>query len=309
MTTALFTHLDCLAHNNGPGHPERPERLAGILAELAKPAYAALARYDAQPATIDQIACVHDRTYIEEILATVPKEGIVEIDGETGLAPGSGNAALRAAGSLVAAVDLVLDGKADNAFCAIRPPGHHAGWATTSGFCIFNNIAIGAEHAFQAHGIKRLAILDIDVHHGNGTQEWAEKQPKVLFCSSHQWPLWPGSGHTAERGPLGNIINLPLAPGTDRHKFGEAMETVALPAFERFAPELIMMSIGFDAHRDDPLAGLNLEEDDYFWITSEVCRLARRLCKGRVISTLEGGYNVVALASSVGEHVRALMEG
>ncbi|MDD5587309.1 MAG: histone deacetylase family protein [Alphaproteobacteria bacterium] len=309
MTTTLFTHSDCLAHSNGPGHPERPERLAAVLAELGKPDYDALIRHEAPLAAVDQIARVHDRAYIEGVLAAVPKEGIVDLNEDTALAPGSGNAALRAAGALVAAVDLVLAGKIARAFCAVRPPGHHAGRSAPSGFCIFNNIAIGAEHAFQAHGLKRAAILDIDVHHGNGTQAWAENQPNVLFCSSHQWPLWPGSGAASDRGPLGNIVNIPLAPGTGGAGFREAMQTRVLPAFDAFKPELVMMSVGFDAHRGDPLADMRLDEDDYYWITAETCRLAKKHCAGRVISTLEGGYNVTALAASAGAHVKALMEG
>jgi acetoin utilization deacetylase AcuC-like enzyme len=243
------------------------------------------------------------------MLALVPEKGLAPIPGEMALAPGSGKAAQRAAGALVAAVDLVLSGKASNAFCAVRPPGHHAARAMSDGFCLFNNIAIGAEHACQAHGIKRIAILDIDVHHGNGTQAWAEGQPKVLFCSSHQWPLWPGSGATADKGPLGNIINIPLAAETDGAGFREAMQARALPAFDAYKPELIMMSVGFDAHAGDPLANLRLVEDDYFWITSEMRRLAHKHCSGRLVSTLEGGYNTGALASSAGAHVKALMEG
>jgi len=308
MTTALFTHPNCLDHSNGAGHPERPERLAAILKEFERPEYAALLRCEAPEASVDQIARVHDRSYIESIFARVPSEGVVEIEGETGLAPGSGRAALRAAGALVAAVDMVLAKKADNVFCAVRPPGHHAGRDYPEGFCIFNNIAIGAEHAFQAHGINRIAILDFDVHHGNGTQAWAENQPKVLFCSSHQYPFWPGSGSADERGPLGNVINIPLAFGTDGEMYREILLARVFPAFNDFKPELFMISAGFDAHRDDPLAGLRFVEEDYAWLTSEVCRMARKYNAG-VVSTLEGGYNVSALARSAGAHVRALMGG
>ena len=309
MTAALFTHPDCLLHSNGPGHPERRERLEAILAELDKPEYAALMRPEAPLATVDQIARVHDRAYVEAMLAAVPEKGLVYLNPDTALAPASDKAMLRAAGALVAAVDLVLAGKADNAFCAIRPPGHHAGRRAASGFCIFNNSAIGAEQAFQAHSIKRLAILDIDVHHGNGTQAWAENQPKVLFVSSHQWPFYPGSGSADDHGPLGNIVNIPLPQGTGSQGFREAMRTRALPAIDAFAPELIMMSMGFDAHLGDQLAGLCLVEDDYFWLTAEACRLARKHCTKHLVSTLEGGYNAAALAASAGAHVRALLEG
>ncbi len=309
MTTVLFTHPDCLLHSNGQGHPERPERLAAILKELDKPDYAALERHEAPMASLDAIARVHDRDYIDDLLAQVPEKGIVSIEGETALVPGSGNAALRAAGGVIAAVDLVLSGKAANAFCAVRPPGHHAHDNAPEGFCIFNNIAIGAEHAFQQHGLKRVAILDFDVHHGNGTQEWAERQPKVLFCSSHQWPFWPGSGSANDHGPLGNIINVPLAFATDGNNFRAEMTQNVLPRFDAFKPELFMISAGFDAHRDDPLAGIRLMPDDYAWITSEVCRLAAKHCQGRVVSTLEGGYDLAALAASAGAHVKALMKG
>jgi len=315
MTTALFTHKDCLLHVNSVANCESPERLEAILAELKKPAYAALMRLDAPLATVDQIALVHPRNYIERILASVPAEGFVMLDPDENIAedmalsPGSGKAALRAAGALVAATDAVLTGKTDNAFCAVRPPGHHASGATPAGFCIFNNIAIGAAHAIKEHSLKRIAIVDFDVHHGNGTQDWAEDRPEILFCSSHQMPLYPGSGRAQDGGPLGNIINIPLPPGTESAEFRRLVSEKILPAADAFAPELIMISAGFDAHSNDPLADLRLTDDDFFWITSEVCRLARKYCQGRVVSTLEGGYNLAALASSAGEHVRALLSG
>jgi acetoin utilization deacetylase AcuC-like enzyme len=308
MATALLTHPDCVEHSNGRGHPERPERLEAILGELDKPEYAALVRHEAPLATLDQIARVHDRDYIQSIFDRVPREGIVEIGGETALSPGSGRAALRAAGGVVAAVDMVLEQKVTTAFCAVRPPGHHAGWDYPQGFCLFNNIAIGAMHAFDVHHVKRIAILDFDVHHGNGTQTWAEDQPNVLFCSSHQWPFWPGSGSADDKGPLGNIINIPLPFGTTGEVFRGIMEARVLPTFDAFAPGLFMISAGFDAHYEDPMAGLRFAEDDYAWLTTEVCRLARKYNAG-VVSTLEGGYNAPALARSVGAHVTALMEG
>ncbi|MDX2027346.1 MAG: histone deacetylase family protein [Alphaproteobacteria bacterium] len=307
MPTSLFTHPSCLRHENGPGHPESPERLKAILAELDKPDYAALQRREAPAATLDQIARVHDRTYAEDILSLVPKQGYAPLDSDTALSPHSGEAALRAAGAACAAVNEVMAGKATNAFCAVRPPGHHAEHATAMGFCFFNNIAIAAAHAMAAHGVKRVALLDFDVHHGNGTQEWAEGQDGVLFCSSHEFPLYPGTGHPQEKGPKGNILNIALPHHTDGAGFRRAMQESALPAISRFAPELILISAGFDAHRADPLANLRLVEEDFGWITAELCALAQKFCKGRIVSTLEGGYDIDALARSVGAHVRALM--
>jgi acetoin utilization deacetylase AcuC-like enzyme len=307
MITHLFTHAVCLEHDNGPGHPESPERLVAILAELAKPDYAALIRHEAPRATLDQIARVHEQDYIDRIFTLVPQSGRVALDGETSLTPQSGEAALRAAGAVVAAVDTVHSTKSTNAFCAIRPPGHHAAIPPASGFCLFNNIAIGAAHAKAQHGAGRIAIIDFDVHHGNSTQVWAETQDGVLFISSHQLPLWPGSGRSDECGPKGNIINIPLSPGADGAVFRQAMQNIALPAITDYRPDLIMISAGFDAHASDPLANLRLIESDYAWITSELLVLANIHCAGRIVSTLEGGYDVDALAASVGAHVKALM--
>jgi acetoin utilization deacetylase AcuC-like enzyme len=308
VTTALFTHPACLLHDNGPGHPESPERLRAILAELDKPAYKALQRKEAPQATLEQIARVHDRKYVEDILARVPSKGYAMLDDETALAPGSGEAARRAAGASCAAIDAVMSGKTANAFCAVRPPGHHAEHALAMGFCLFNNIAIGAAQAIAAHKVKRVAIVDFDVHHGNGTQSWAEGRDEVLFISSHQYPLWPGSGLADEHGAKGNIINIPLPPGTDGVGFRRAMQNIMLPAVEKFQPELIMISAGFDAHRADPLAQLRLTEDVFGWVTVELAKLASRCSKDRIVSTLEGGYDLDALAASAGAHVKALMQ-
>ena len=223
------------------------------------------------------------------------------------MSPASGEAALRAAGALIAAVDDVMAGKTTRAFCAVRPPGHHAEHARPMGFCLFNNVAIGAAHARAAHHVKRIAIVDFDVHHGNGTQEWAKKQTGVLFISSHQSPLWPGSGRAEDHGPKGNIRNLPLAPGSDGTRFRAAIEKNVFPALASFKPDLLFISAGFDAHRADPLAGLDLTEDDFGWITKELCGIANIYCRGRVVSTLEGGYDLKALAASAGLHLKALM--
>lgn len=307
MSTALFTHPSCILHDNGPGHPESPDRLKAILAELDKPDYKNLQRLEAPQATIDQIARVHGRNYVENILKRVPAEGFTSLDPDTSLSPASGEAALRAAGALCAAIDHVMNSKSKNAFCAVRPPGHHAEQSTAMGFCLFNNIAIGAAHALDKHNLQRIAIIDFDVHHGNGTQEWVETEQRVFFCSSHQYPLYPGTGAAVEKGQYNNILNTPLSYGADGEKFRAAMENFVLPAIDRFQPEIIMISAGFDAHRDDPLAGLNFTEDDYAWITRELMKLADKFCQSRIVSTLEGGYDLNALSLSTGAHVKALM--
>jgi acetoin utilization deacetylase AcuC-like enzyme len=250
---------------------------------------------------------MHQRDYVERILESVPQHGYKALDPDTSMSPGSGEAALRAAGALCAAVDEIMSGKITNAFCAVRPPGHHAEESTAMGFCLFNNVAIGAAHAIAAHKLSRVAIIDWDVHHGNGTEEWVKKTPQAFFVSSHQFPFYPGTGYADDHGPHSNILNLPLPHRADSMMFRNAMQNFALPALEKFKPEMLFISAGFDAHRDDPLAGLLLDEGDYSWITSALCKLGKRFCDGRIISTLEGGYNIEALARSAGVHVKALM--
>ena len=313
MSTALFTHPACIGHDNGPSHPESPDRLRAILAALEKPEYKNLLRREAPRATPDDIARVHNHAHVENLLRRVPKEGHTALDPDTSLSPQSGEAALRAAGAVIAAVDAVMAGEVQsrpiqNAFCAVRPPGHHAEQATAMGFCLFNNIAIGAAHALAAHGLKCIALVDFDVHHGNGTEEWAASREEVLFISSHQFPFYPGTGDARQRGALGNLLNLPLPHGAGSELFRRAMQSYALPALERFQPRLIMISAGFDAHKDDPLAGLELETEDFGWITSELARIAARFSQGRIVSTLEGGYDLAALAASAEAHVMALMQ-
>jgi acetoin utilization deacetylase AcuC-like enzyme len=308
VTTALFAPPACLLHDNGPCHPESPDRLRAILAELHKPAYKALRRFEAPQATIEQIARVHDRTYVEGVLTRVPSKGYVMLDGDTSMSPGSGEAALRAAGAVCAAVDEVMSGKTTNAFCAVRPPGHHAERSNAMGFCLFNNIAIGAAHALAVHNLKRVAVVDFDVHHGNGTQDYAQGEARVLFCSTHEFPFYPGTGAADEQGLHGNLVNVPLSAGADGALFRQAMQKHVFPAVEKFAPELILISAGFDAHRDDPLGDLQLTEDDYSWVTDELATLANRLCHGRIVSTLEGGYDLDALAASARAHIKALMK-
>jgi len=306
MTTALFTHAACLDHDPGPGHPESPARLKAVLAALDAPAFAALARHEAPLATEEQIARVHPVELIHALLGALPETGHARIDGDTILSPGSGEAALRAAGALCAAVDLVMtpreQGGARNAFCAVRPPGHHAEPEQPMGFCLFNNVAIGALHARHAHGLQRIAVLDFDVHHGNGTQAAFEADADLFFASSHQSPLYPGTGSVVERG-VGNIFNAPLPPGAGSRELRAAWADRLLPALRAFKPEFVLISAGFDAHEDDPLANLNLTDDDYAWITREIMAVASECCAGRVVSTLEGGYDLAALARSVSAHV------
>jgi acetoin utilization deacetylase AcuC-like enzyme len=307
MTTALFTHAACLQHDTGAGHPERIQRLASVLQALKGPEFDAVKWREAPLAEIAQIERVHDSEYVRAALAAVPERGFVHLDGDTVMSPGSGEAALRAAGAVTAAVGAVLSGEFKNAFCAVRPPGHHAERETAMGFCIFNNVAVGAEEARAVHGLKRVAVMDFDVHHGNGTQHLFDHDADLFYASTHQMPLYPGTGARAERG-LGNICNAPLPPGAGSEEFRAAMEQIVLPAIEAFRPELIMISAGFDAHRRDPLAALEFDTEDYHWATERLCALAESCCGGRVVSTLEGGYDLTALAESAAAHLAALLE-
>lgn len=306
MPTLLVTHPDCIAHDPGRGHPEAPARLSAILDIFREPEFAAVTRQDAPLGREADIARVHDAGFAGAVLATVPATGHAALDADTILSPGSGNAALRAVGAVTAAVDAVMAGTADNAFCAVRPPGHHAEPTHAMGFCLFNSIAIAARHAQAIHGAKRVAIVDFDVHHGNGTQTVAESDPSLFFASSHQYPLYPGTGAASETG-LGNVVNAPLAAGSDGRVFRRAFETRILPALDAFAPDLLLVSAGFDAHRADPLAGLELEEADFAWVTARLMECAARHCGGKLVSVLEGGYDLKALAGSAAAHVTALM--
>jgi acetoin utilization deacetylase AcuC-like enzyme len=243
---------------------------------------------------------------VDRILAGAPADGQHRLDEDTLMSPGSVEAARRAAGANVAAVDAVLNGDCLRAFCAVRPPGHHATRDQAMGFCLFNNVAVAAAHALAAHGLKRVAIADFDVHHGNGTQAIFEREPRVLFVSSHQSPLYPGSGHEDERG-VGNIVNGPLSPGAGSHEFRELWDSVLLPRLDAFRPQLVLVSAGFDAHRDDPLADIRLGHEDYAWVTGQLVALARSHASGRLVSTLEGGYDLAALAACASAHVSALM--
>jgi acetoin utilization deacetylase AcuC-like enzyme len=306
MTTRLYTHRACLLHSAGPGHPESPLRLQTVLAALDADRFAALDRVEARRATREQLARVHDEKLIDLLFDNVPEEGYVRVDADTTMSPDSVEAALRAAGAVCAAVDAAIDGDAKHAFCAVRPPGHHATRDTAMGFCLFNNVAVGAAHA-MARGIERIAIVDFDVHHGNGTQDIFWRTPNVLYASTHQSPLYPGSGARNETG-AGNIVNAPLPPGSGPKEFRAAFEQIVLPALRNSKPQLVMISAGFDAHRLDPLADLNLEADDFAWATRELVDIAQAFASGRVISSLEGGYSPAALRESTAAHVAAMLD-
>jgi len=307
MTTLLYTHPACLDHDPGDYHPESPARLRAVLEALAAPEFAGLGRRQAPEAALDDIARVHPRRFVERMLAAVPASGHVGIDADTILCPASGRAALHAAGAVVAAVDAVVAGEADNAFCAVRPPGHHAEPGRAMGFCLFNNVAIGALRAREVHGLARVAVIDFDVHHGNGTQARFYDDHTLFYASTHQFPLYPGTGTQDETGISGNIVNVPLPPRAGSREFRLGVSGEILPALNAFRPEMVLISAGFDAHKSDPLAQLLLDESDYAWVTEQLLEVARRHAAGRVVSTLEGGYDLAALAASTAAHLRALM--
>src|SRR5262249_10451631 len=309
MSTLLITHPACLEHLTPMGHPERPDRLRAIERILENERFQTLAREQAPAATLETIALCHPMEYVETIRDASPRDGLVRLDADTTMSPGSFAAALRAAGGAVRAVDEVMEQSASNAFVATRPPGHHAETAVPMGFCLFNNAAIAARHAQSQHGAEHVAVVDFDVHHGNGTQEIFWSDPSVLYCSTHQMPLYPGTGAASERGEHGTIVNAPLRPGDGGEKFREAFETVILPRLAAFGPDLIVISAGFDAHMRDPLANLNLLEPDFAWATQKLMEVADRSAHGRVVSVLEGGYDLDGLARSVAAHVTALMRG
>jgi acetoin utilization deacetylase AcuC-like enzyme len=303
----LFTHSVCLQHDPGPGHAESPARLRAVLEALDQDRFATVDRVEAPRATREQLLRVHTPIHVDRILAITPESDTVRLDDDTLKSPASAEAGLRAAGAVVAAVDAVMTGQALRAFCAVRPPGHHATPDTAMGFCLFNNIAVGAAHALSAHGLKRVAIADFDVHHGNGTQDIFQREPRVLFISTHQQPLYPGTGHPSEHG-VGNIVNAPLSPGEGSYEFRTLWNDVLLPRLHAFKPQLVLVSAGFDAHLRDPLANLELQAEDYAWITERLVDLAHAHAGGRLVSTLEGGYDLQALAASASAHVSALME-
>ncbi|MET0940279.1 MAG: histone deacetylase family protein [Mesorhizobium sp.] len=308
MTTRLYSHPIYLEHLTPPGHPERPDRLRAIARTLEDEAFAQLVHVESPAGDEATILYAHPEEYVEKIRRAIPDEGIARLDADTSASPKSWEAALTAIGAANAAIDDVFSGKADNVFVASRPPGHHAETSTAMGFCLFNNAAIAARYAQRRHGAERVAIVDWDVHHGNGTQEIFWRDPSVLYCSTHQMPLYPGTGRKDETG-LGNIVNAPLSPNTGSETFREAFKSRVLPAVDRFQPDLVIISAGFDAHHRDPLAEINLTEDDFDWATGQLMDRAARFSNNRVVSLLEGGYDLQGLAFSVGAHVKRLMKG
>jgi len=309
MTTLLITHPACLNHLMPAGHPERPDRLRAIDRALEDERFQNLARVEAPAASLETIALCHPMNYVTAIRDATPQNGLAQLDADTSMSPGSFEAALRAAGGAAFAVDEVMTGKARNAFVATRPPGHHTETARPMGFCLFNNAAIAARHAQKKHGIARAAVIDFDVHHGNGSQDIFWSDASVMYGSTHQMPLYPGTGAKNERGEHDTIVNAPLRPGDGGVKFREAFESVILPRLRDFAPDLIVISAGFDAHMRDPLANLNLLESDFQWGTRKLMEVADKYAQGRVVSVLEGGYDLQGLASSAAAHVAALMQG
>ena len=303
--SALVTHEECLQHVTPPGHPEQVARLEYIL-EVLKDIN--LLRVSAPMAAEDDILRIHPRQYINYLLDEVPETGFKSLDGDTHISSGSLTAAYRAAGGVLRAVDLVLSGEAKNAFVAVRPPGHHAETQTAMGFCLFGNIALGVKHALDFHGLKRVAVIDFDVHHGNGTQEILWDESRCLTFTSQQIPLWPGTGTEEEQGNYNNIVNIPLPPRSNGSLMRQKYEALVFPILQKFEPELILISAGFDAHEADPLAELNWSTADFSWLTERLCKIAEECCEGRLVSTLEGGYDLKALADSVKAHVTKLCE-
>ena len=308
MNTFVYTHSDCMAHVPGHGHPESPARLQAVLAALKTPDFAGLHWRDAPLGTREQLLLVHTADYVDEVEALRPGSGFQALDGgDTVMSPGTWNAVMRCVGAACAGVDDVVAGAAANVFCATRPCGHHAEAGQAMGFCVFNQAAIAALHAQRAHGLRRVAVVDFDVHHGNGTQNTFYREPDLFYGSCHQSPFFPGTGARHESGVAGNIVNVPLARGSSPEVFRDGMTRILLPALRKFAPDLLVISAGFDAHHKDPLGGLQFTDDDYHWITRELMAAAAPSAGARVVSVLEGGYSLEGLASGTSAHVRALM--
>ena len=308
MTTIVYTHEACLEHRPGTHHPESPERLRSVLQALRVPAFAALEWREAPLGTRQQVELIHDPAFIDEVADLLPTRGYATLDGgDTVMSPGSWEAVMRCVGAACAGVDAVMKGEARNVFCATRPCGHHAEPDRAMGFCIFNQAAIAAVHALDTYGLTRVAVIDFDVHHGNGTQAAFFNRPELFYASSHQAPFYPGTGAASERGVANNIVNVPLPRGCNSALFREKTAEVILPALRKFDPQLIIISAGFDAHASDPLAELNLTDDDYRWVTQALVDIADDCCEGRIVSVLEGGYSLDALASSSAVHVDTLM--
>jgi acetoin utilization deacetylase AcuC-like enzyme len=307
-STLIVTHTSGLDHDTGAHHPESPDRLRSVLDALSQPTFKDVLRESAPAATAEQVARAHPGDFFAKLMAAIPKGGRSHLDPDTVVSPGSGEAMIRAAGAVVRAVDAVAAGEARNAFCAVRPPGHHAESGRAMGFCLINNAAVGAYHARAVHGFKRVAVVDFDVHHGNGTQEIFWDDADAFYASTHQYPFYPGTGSRTEKGAHNNVVNVPLAAGSRGDVFRGGMSEHVLPALAAFKPDLILISAGFDAHKDDPLASLGFVEDDYAWATAALMDVAAQVCGGRVVSLLEGGYNLDALGASVTAHVQTLKD-
>jgi acetoin utilization deacetylase AcuC-like enzyme len=307
MTTLLLSHPASLNHLTAPDHPERPDRIRAVEQVLGENRFDRLVRDQCPEGSLDQVTLCHNEQYVEELRHIAPASGLIYLDGDTSMSPGTWEAVMRGVGGAVAATDAVMSGTHHNAFVAIRPPGHHAEINKPMGFCFFDNAAIAARHAQRKYGISRAAVVDFDVHHGNGTQDifWAD--PTVMYCSTHQMPLFPGTGARGERGEHDNIVNAPLASEDGSAKFQAAFENAILPQLRKFSPELIILSAGFDAHYRDPLASINLRSEDFGWVTRKLMDVAHQSAEGRIVSVLEGGYDLQGLKESVAEHVTALM--
>jgi acetoin utilization deacetylase AcuC-like enzyme len=308
MATILYEHPVFLEHHVPPGHPERPDRLRALNALLEHENFRALDRREAPMANEDAVTLAHPESFLFEVMRMMPEEGMRQIEADTHASPESLKAALTGIGGAMAGVDDVFTGKADNVFVASRPPGHHAEHDKVMGFCLFNNVAIAARHAQKAYGAERVAIIDFDVHHGNGTQDIFQADPSVLYCSTHQMPLYPGTGAKKETG-VGNIVNAPLSPHDGSAEFRDAVRSRVMPALHDFRPDLVIISAGFDAHHRDPLAQINLVGDDFDWITGQLMDVAGKYAGNRVVSVLEGGYDLEGLAESAGLHICRLMKG
>ena len=307
MPTLFYTHPVFLEHDTGDGHPERADRLRAVNTAVEHPSFEFLQRAEPPIPDVRLLERVHPAFYVESTLERIPEDGLRHLDGDTVVSPKSGEAALRSAGAVLAAVEAVGNGEVPNAFCAVRPPGHHAEPRQSMGFCLFNNVAIGAFHAQRAMGLKRVAVVDFDVHHGNGTQRAFWEQEHMFYASTHQSPMFPGTGMENERGMYGNIVNCPLPGGSKPDVIRAAYEDTILPRLREFNPDILLISAGFDAHKADPLAHFRLETEDFHWLTTELVKVADECCEGRIVSVLEGGYDLGALASSTAVHIRALM--
>jgi len=309
VSTLLLHHTSYLDHLTPSGHPERPDRIRAIDRILEHENFQPLERDVAPMGSVSDIARVHPMAYVDQLHVLSPEEGLARVDADTTMSPGTWEAALRGVGGACRAVDEVVAKKVSNAFSASRPPGHHAERDRAMGFCFFNNAAVAARYAQHVHGMDRVAIIDFDVHHGNGTQDifWAD--PTVMYCSTHQMPLYPGSGAADETGEANTIVNVPLPPGANGTVFKEAMEVAIVPRLESFSPDLVIISAGFDAHHRDPLGGLNFTEGDFAWATRQLMNVADRCSDGRLVSVLEGGYDLEGLARSTAAHVMTLMTG